>query len=201
MRIALTRSTLVLLTAFLAACASTTITDSWYDASYTGGMFKRVMVLAVTPNVVSRRTFEDIFTAKLRATGIDAVPSYQFLSGTGPAPEPALDVAVSDAHADGLLMTHLLRIDRQTVVTPGYVPAFRPGFYPYYSAWAAYPEVSTYDIATAEVNLFDVKTKRLVWGGTTETFNPQSVSRESGGFADVVIAALAQRGLVPPARK
>jgi hypothetical protein len=51
--------------------------------------------------------------------------------------------------------------------------------------------------ATAEVNLFDVRTNKLVWGGTTETFNPISVGRESAGFADVVIDALAKRGLVP----
>jgi hypothetical protein len=36
----------------------------------------------------------------------------------------------------------------------------------------------------------------VVWG-TIETFNPSSVRRESAGFADVVIAALAKRGLVP----
>ena len=197
MRNAFTRFFAPLLVAMLAGCASTTITDSWYDASYTGGMFKRVMVLAVTPNMVSRRTFEDIFTAKLRAAGIDAIPSYQYLPAAGPAPEPALDAAVAQANANGLLMTHLLRVDRQIVVTPTYAPPFRPGFYGYYSAWAAYPEVSTFDVAVAEVNLFDVKTKRLVWGGTTETFNPQSASKDSGGFADAVIAALVKRGLVP----
>jgi hypothetical protein len=39
MRTAPTRSTLLLFTALLAACASTTITDSWYDAScYAGGV-------------------------------------------------------------------------------------------------------------------------------------------------------------------
>jgi tellurite resistance protein len=194
MRNGFTKLLPTLLAGVLAACASTTVTDSWYDESYKGGMFKRVMVLAVTPNIVSRRTFEDIFTAKLRATGIEAVPSYQYLPGAGPAPEPALDAAVAQANADGLLMTHLLRVDRQVVVTP---PPFRPGFYGYYSAWTAYPEISTYDIAVAEVNLFDVRTKRLVWGGTTETFNPQSASKDSGGFADAVIAALAKRGLIP----
>jgi hypothetical protein len=51
--------------------------------------------------------------------------------------------------------------------------------------------------STAEVNLFDVRTNKLVWGGTTETFNPSSVQRESAGFADVVISALAKQGLVP----
>jgi hypothetical protein len=185
-----------LLLAALAACASTTIVDNWYDTTYAGGPFKRIMVLGATEQQVSRRTFEDIFAAKLRATGIDAIPSYQAVP-QGFREEGAIDAAAQRAGADGLLMVHLVRIDRQTRVSPGYAPAFYPSYYGYYRAWAAYPDVYTYDIATAEVNLFSVATREMVWGGTTETFNPQNVSRESAGFADVVISALAKQGLVP----
>ncbi len=186
--------------ALAAACASTSIVDSWYDPSYGGGAFKRIVVLGVTKQEVARRTFEDIFAAKLRATGIDAIPAYTVLAQGKLPEEVALDALARDARADGLLMVHLVRIDRQTRVTTSYAPAFYPNYYGYYSAWVAYPDVYTYDIVTAEVNLFSVSTRKLVWGGTTETFNPQSVSRESGGFADVVIAELAKQGLVP-ARK
>ncbi|HTS20877.1 MAG TPA: hypothetical protein VMN79_03615 [Casimicrobiaceae bacterium] len=188
------------LVAALAACASTTIVDSWYDAGYRGGPFKRIMILAVTDQEVARRTFEDTFSAKLRAAGTDAVASYQLLPQSGRTEEPALDAAARRADADGLLMVHLVRVDRQTRVVPGYPAPFYPGYYGYYRAWAAYPDVYTYDIATAEANLFSVASRQLVWGGTTETFNPQSVSRDSAVFADVVIAALAKRGLVPGAK-
>ena len=181
----------------LAGCASTSITDTWSDPAYQGGPFKRIMVLGVFRQPTARRTFEDIFAAKLRATGIEAVPSYQMLGLETPPPEIALGEVTSRTGADGLLMVHLVRVDRQVRVTPGYAPAMYPGFHGYYSAWVAYPDVYTYDVVSAEVNLFEVKTNRLVWGGMTETFNPQSASKESGGFADVVIAALAKDGLVP----
>lgn len=196
----LLRILLPCLVAALAACVSTTLVDSWYDASYRGGPFKRIMVLGVSPNQVARRTFEDIFSAKLRAAGTEAVPSYQVVPQGGFPEEAALDAATRQAGADGLLMVHLLRVERQTRVVPGYAPAFYPSYYGYYRAWVAYPDIYTYDIATAEVNLFSVATKQLVWGGTTETFNPHSVSKDSAGFADVVIAALAKQGLVPAAK-
>jgi hypothetical protein len=181
----------------LVGCVSTTIVDSWSDPSYLGGPFKRIMVLAVTKNAVARRTFEDVFVSKLRATGIEAVPGYEYLPQDGPVAEPALDAAVKSSGADGLLMVRLLRVDRQTRVTTNYAPMTFPGYYGFYTAWVGYPDVYQYDIATAEVNLFDVRTNKLVWGGTTETFNPSSVRRDSAGFADVVISALAKRGLVP----
>jgi hypothetical protein len=188
---------LLLLLLLLAGCASTSITDTWRDPGYSGGPFKRVMVLGVFQQPTARRTFEDIFAAKLRAAGVDAIPSYQVLPQDRPSAEGAVSEAAARGGADGLLMVHLLRVDRQVRVTPGYAPAMYPGFHGYYSAWIAYPDVYTYDIVSAEVNVFEVNSKRLVWGGMTETFNPQSVSRESAGFADVVIAALAKDGLVP----
>jgi len=184
----------------LAGCASTRIIDSWSDPAFTGGPFKRVMVLAVTRNATARRTFEDIFAAKLRATGIEAVPGYQQLTEDGPVNEQRMNAAVRAAGADALLMVRLLRIDRQTRVETMYSPMTFPTYYGFYSAWVAYPEVYQYDIATAEVNLFDVKSNHLVWGGTTETFDPKSVSSESAGFANVIINALAKRGLVPGGR-
>jgi len=187
------------LTLLLAGCASTRIVDSWSDPAFTGGPFKRVMVIAVTRNASARRTFEDIFAAKLRATGIEAVPGYQRLAEDGPVSEERMNAAVRAAGADALLMVRLLRVDRQTRVETMYSPMTFPTYYGFYSAWAAYPEVYQYDIATAEVNLFDVKSNRLVWGGTTETFDPKSVSRESPGFANIIINALAKRGLVPAA--
>ena len=49
--------------------------------------------------------------------------------------------------------------------------------------------------------LFNVATKRLVWVGTTETFNPKTVAAETPGFADVIIGQLAARGLVPGVAK
>ncbi|MGZ5710420.1 MAG: hypothetical protein ACXWIJ_14740 [Burkholderiales bacterium] len=190
-------ASLAVVAMLVAGCASTNIVDSWSDPSYQGGPFNRIMVLGVTKNTVARRTFEDIFASKLRATGIQAVPAYQYLPQDGPVDEPELNAAVRASGADGLLMVRLLRVDRQTRVTTNYAPMTFPGYYGFYTAWVAYPDVYQYDIATAEVNLFDVRTNKLVWGGTTETFNPSSVGRESAGFADVVIDALAKRGLVP----
>ena len=106
----------------LAGCASTSIVDSWSDPSYQGGPFKRIVVLGVTKNAVARRTFEDIFASRLRATGIEAMPGYQYLPQDGPVDESELNAAVRASGADGLLMVRLLRVDRQTRVTTNYVP-------------------------------------------------------------------------------
>ena len=60
----------------------------------------------------------------------------------------------------------------------------------------AVPEVTQYDVANVETSLFDVKTKRVVWAGTTQTFNPTTVAQETPGFAKLIIGQLAARGLI-----
>jgi hypothetical protein len=61
----------------------------------------------------------------------------------------------------------------------------------------AVPMWTQYDVATVETNLWDVKTRRVVWAASTDTFNPASVQKETPGFASIIIGQLAARGLVP----
>jgi hypothetical protein len=56
--------------------------------------------------------------------------------------------------------------------------------------------VSQYQVAHVETTLFDVKTHRVVWGGTTQTFNPTTVRQETPAFADLIIGQLQARGVV-----
>ena len=185
----------------VAGCATTTIRDSWSDPSFAGGPFRRIFVLGVFRDEGGeRRTFEDIMSERLRATGTDAVPAWQFLPDGGRVPEAVLDAAVARSGADALLMTRLRGVRTQTDVTT----TMRPGagwggfgWYSGYTAWFPVQEVRQFDIATVESSLFDVKTRKLVWTAVTETIAPTSVRQETPGYADVVIRALAERGLVP----
>jgi len=188
----------------LAACASTTLQSAWYDTSYTGGAFKRVLVVGVGANVANRRAFEDIFSQKLSATGTQGIPGYQFLPDDARANEPAWNAGVAQSGADAVLLVRVLGVDTKTQVTTMMVPG--PMYYgPYYGGWwgpqmYAVPQVTQYDVADVESSLFDVKTKRIVWAGTTQTFDPSSVAKETPGFADVIIKQFAARGLNAPSK-
>ena len=196
---------------FVASCASTTIQSTWMDPSFTGGPFKKVFVIGLASNETSRRVFEDIMVARLQATGVQAVPAYQFIPEDAPVPEPVLEDAVRKSGADAMLMTRLLGVNTQTnvstvmvpgpVMGPGFGPGWGgPGWWGAYNSWWAVPQVTTYQIATAETTLFDTSTRRIVWSATSETFNPQSVQQEAPGLANKVIAALQSRNLLPAAK-
>jgi hypothetical protein len=185
----------------LGACASTSLVNQWKSPEFSGPPLRKVLVVGVTQQPSVRRVFEDEFAAALRAAGVEAVPSYTIIAEDGRAEQALLEQAVEEQGADGVLVTRLVRSEQKTQVTPGYYhPAPAMGFYGWYSAaWVGYyepPMVYQYDVVTSETSLYSPPQSRLVWSGTTETFSPRDVKKETQGFAKVIIGALREQGIV-----
>ncbi|MBS0319701.1 MAG: hypothetical protein JSR18_04105 [Proteobacteria bacterium] len=188
-------------TALLGACASTRLTDSWFDPTFSGGPFQKWIVVAAGGGPVSVRTLEDTMTAKLRARGVAAVQGYRFLPD-GAANQQQLDAAVTQSGAEALMLVHLRRVETRTQVSTTMVPAGVGGFgwWGPYGGWVAVPDVSTYQIAMVETMVYKVAGQQLVWSGVTQTFDPGSTSQEAPAFSTLILDSLAAHALVPPAK-
>jgi hypothetical protein len=186
----------------LGACASTQLVNVWKDAQYAGPAITRILVIGVTKQAGIRRTFEDIFVKQLREHRVEAVQSYTLIPEDGEVPRERLAQAVEQSGADGVLVTRLLKVDRQTQIYPGtYAGPPYMGVYGFYSsAWIGFyepPQIYTYDVVTSETSLFEAKSNHLVWSGTSETLSPRDVRKDTQEFASVIIKALADQGLIP----
>jgi len=155
--------------------------------------------------------FEDIFAQKLGAVGVEGVPGYTVMPDEARVAEAPFSSAIERSGAQGLLLVRLLGVDTKTQVSttvvsagPAWGPGYGPGYGPYGGfygpAWVPVTQVTQYDVASVEVSLYDVKTRRLIWSATTQTMNPQSVAQETPGFADLIIKQLAARGLIAAAK-
>jgi hypothetical protein len=182
----------------LAGCASATrIVNQWVNPDYTSPRFKRIMVIGVSKQPGIRRTFEDEFVAKLKETGVDALPSYRYIPEDGQADEARLQQAVKQANADAVIITRLVRVEKKTEVSPCFyqpAPAVTFGFYPGYStAWLGYyepPRVYQYDVYISETSLYDMAKNQLVWSGTVQTTAPSDINKEIERYVDTVVDAL-----------
>ena len=212
----LSRSLLPLVMVLVAACASTSLRDSWVDPQFTGGPFKKWLVVGAGASTVARRTLEDVMVTRLRGLGVQAAPGWQYLPD-GQVAEPQLDAAVAASGADALMLVRLRGVQTRTQVSTQMVPVMspmmgpsmgpgRPGFgasggwWGTYSTWVAVQDVSQFTVADVETSVFQVSQRQLVWAGTTETFDPSSVAQEVQGFSDVILRALARNGMVPAAK-
>lgn len=186
---------------FVTACGSSSyVVQQWSSPDYVAPRFERIMVIGVTRQAGLRRSFEDEFVAKLKAAGVDAVPSYRFIAEDGPVAEPRLHEAVKQAGADAIITTRLVQVDRKIQTSPG---VYRPAPYGIYGgyagAWSGYyepPTVYQYDVFVSETNLFDMKKDQLVWSGTVETRDPRDIKKELPRYVDTVIDALKKRNIL-----
>ena len=192
---------LVVAAVAVAGCASTELVSQWKSPAFSGPPLKKVMVVGVSSQPATRRIFEDEFSAALKAAGVTAVPSYTVIPQDGQAEQAVLEQAVKDLGADGVLITRLVSREQKTQVTPGYYqPVPTMGVYGWYSsAWMGYyepPTVYQYDVVTADTSVYSVNAGKLLWSGTTETFDPTDVAKETRGFAKIIIAALKKDGII-----
>lgn len=195
------------MTLLLAACQSTTIRSAWYDTNYRGGALRKVVVVASDGTTADSRVVEDIIVQKLVAAGVQGVPGYATVPPDARRGEASFSSAIAATGADAVLMVRLLRVDTKTQVSTMMVPGggFGPygGFYGgFYGGPGFYPvtDVTQYDVASVETNLYDARTRNLIWAGTTETINPSDVGKQAPGFADLLITQFRARGLVPAAK-
>jgi hypothetical protein len=189
-----------LLVTLAAGCASTKLVNQWTSPDRSTTPLHKVMVVGVSRQPSVRRVFEDEFASRLKAAGVAAVPSYTVIPEDGQAEQSLLEKAVADLGADGVLVTRLVSKEQKTQVSPGFYPAPAMGFYGWYSsAWMGYydpPTVYQYDVVIAETSLYSPPQSRLVWSGTTETFAPSDVKKETAGFAEVIIGALRKEHII-----
>src|SRR5215831_18213927 len=182
----------------VAGCAaSTKIVNQWTSPDYTSPRFKKIMVIGVSKQPSIRRTFEDEFVTKLKAAGVEALPSYLYIPEDGQVDESRLQAAVKQAGA--VIITRLVRVDKKSEVNPGFYRPGPVGFYGGYSAaWLGYyepPRVYQYDVYISETSLYDMN--QLVWAGTAETTDTGDITQEIQGYVVAVIEALTNRNLLP----
>ena len=113
---------MVLVVAWLAACASTSMRSAWFDASYQGGPLKKIVVVGVGAQATDQRIFEDIFAQRLRTAGVEGIPGYTVVSDEAAQSDAAFTVALDRVGSDGVLIVQLLRVDTRTQIATTMVP-------------------------------------------------------------------------------
>jgi hypothetical protein len=161
-------------------------------------------VIAVGADLAQQRIFEDIVAEKLRTAGVDGVQGYRFLP-EGKATEEQMNAAVTRASADGLMLLRFKGVRTEIDVRPSMLhgAAVGHGWYGsyggWYGSWYGASEVYQWRVATIETSVYDVTSKKLVWTGVTETYDPASFRRDAGRLADIIVGAIAAHKLTPKA--
>ena len=204
--------TALVLSAILYSCGGMTyVTDTWRAKGFTGKKFTKLGVMAVTKNnIVARRTVEDAMVKDLKASGINAVATYDAFAyntfdkdGDGKVDdkdnaEKLVQEKMKELGVDGIMVMKVKDISKEQKYVPG-SPTYMPSYYyaPYYSYYfqsyntlyspGYYVTDTEYYI---ETSIFDVAKAELLYSMLSETVNPTSITDFSKSFTKATVNEL-----------
>ena len=186
--------------AALIGCATTRLMASWKDPAFSGPPLQKLLVIGAFKSELNRRVFEDAFANALGAAATGAAVSYPMLPESGAIANERVQQAVARSGSDAVLVTRLMRVRRDVYVTPSYMHSgfYGGGFHGWYGgAYALSPaDVTTYDVLTIESTLWNMRSDKPVWSGTSEVNAPTDVAAASQELAGVLIATMKADGVI-----
>jgi hypothetical protein len=187
----------VLTAAGLAACGANRLVTQQANPDYVGKSFKTVMVVGVTSDEIVRRRFEDRVAALLDEHGLKGIPAYSVVGKRGKVEEAQLREAIARSGAEGVLITRVLRKERESLTAPSAVvtAGYGAGFYGYYDGvWqtvtTAPQKISGPSWTLSETRLFDAKTGALAWTGILDTRENDDLAAALTQYVDIIFDAM-----------
>jgi hypothetical protein len=198
-------------TFLLSSCASTKITQSWVDPDIET-LYKDLLIIGVSQSEQTRRAYESYFVEELRENAIEAEASYRLIKSNEEIDRDTVKNAIKGLDIDGVLVTHMVAVDEETIYRPSAGYAYGGAYGGYYrgghygSLYSYYPHVNgyvhdpgyytTHETYTLETSLYDVKTEELVWTARTRTFSPESVDEVIADLTTLLIKDLQEKNLI-----
>ena len=188
----------------VAACATTEYTSTWKDENVQrlGFAGHKIAAMVIGQQASMRHAAEEALAREMSAHGVEGIPAYALISETDRQDEQKVAAKLEAAGVIGVVAMRPAGRDVQVTVSPGmptYPVAYR-GFRTYY-AYGMRP--ATVDVDTTyfvETMIYDLRTDRLVWSGTSKSSDPKQLP---GFMQELVVATvkqLRQDGLIPEAK-
>ena len=202
-----------LLLAGIAGCTSSTqIMGSWKSPEIEAQHYRRVVVAALTDNVLARQEVENDLQTQLQMRGIEVTRSIDLFppsatSKTGPDVNLLLERIKTDGH-DAILTAALVDEQTETRYVPGSM-GYRPmtrfmwygsfrGYYTYWYPTLYDPGYYTQDkVYYLETNLYDVNSDRLVWSAQSKSYSPRNLRKAASQFAEVTVQKMSEDNVLP----
>jgi len=190
------------LASLVGGCATTQVDAVWSRPEYAGRSIPgKMLVVGVTRDETVRRLYEDTMAAQLRARGVAAVPSYEFL--TVPLSDRegrALIEAAKRIGAARILSSALVAREHVQWVETEPVPAVGWDYYGWYGYYWPYgymrTETHEYDRYYASTTLTDVSNDKVYWSARTRSEVPGRIETAVNDFVSAIVDALSQGRLL-----
>lgn len=194
----------VMASAAFAACATTGFNSTWRnpDAQPLQAEGAKVAAMVMSKNEATRRAAEDALAREITTQGAQGVPAYTVMPEA--ADEKTARTALEKEGFAGVVVMRPVGSEQQLTATPAmysgpYYAGFWGGYYGY--GWGAPwggAEIRTDTIVRVETLVYSLRQNKLVWGGQSQTTNPNRVDSFVREVATAAAKELRNEGLIGP---
>jgi len=188
------------LAAMVAGCGNTVVLDTWKDTTVKPSPAKRIVVVGLSGDEITRRLFEDTFSEQLRKRNNDAVAGHTVLPPNLEANADSVLAAIKAKGFDAVLTARSMGVQEEETVVSGaayYVPdTGYYGFGGYYGGVTSTTYTTRTEKARVETHLYQTSTAKLVWGARSETTSTGKLTEGMRDYARTVVSDLAKSGFI-----
>jgi hypothetical protein len=184
--------------AFLQGCATEPVTKlemSWMSPQFPRQPFNKLLIISVAREDFVQIAFQDQMAAALKERGINAVASKRYFSSGTDESKARFKQTIEQSGADYVLVGYVTGRDKKTRDDQFMTIGDATGLYTSYDRYVSVARASndySLETVTAEVAIFGVEGKKLIWSARTRTDNPRSTSGENfaPGYVAIILEAM-----------
>ena len=181
-----------------AGCSTTHVTSVWKADQVAGGTMKVIMVVGVAERSVGRQEFEESMAKRLRAGGVEAVPSIEVLPTDKELTREVVENAVRRTNIDGVLVARI--IEKEETTTPVEDTKYYDFTKKYVYNATDKQFYADYLTVKAEITLYETKQGAAIWSIKTLTHGPNSPEYLMNSVIAAVMDALRKTNLLAKQR-
>ena len=182
----------------LTSCATNKPVVEWRDEGFSGAL-DNILIIAAIERSTRRRVYEDEFVEALAGMNVEATPSYTLMTSSLTVSRETVAAAIKGQNLDAVLVTRLLGVKEEEVYHPPSYYAHHRNYHRYYTHALESDNPSYYrrfKVLTLETNLYDTRTKKLVWSMQSESIEPSTPRNLIEEQIALTIETLKARGLI-----
>ena len=195
----------------LAACSSTRFVGSWKNQEISSFKPQKLLVVGITDNLTARKIFEEELRKAFLLRSIYAEESTIVFDETFTTSKKTeeevnqMTQGISDKGFDAVIITAVKGVDEKRSYSPNYYTIgyrwshFGHYYYRFQDVYYTpeyYESYKVYTIETSIYNLNEEDSKSLVWTGSFNLINPQSISSTIKDYVDKIVRQLEKENLI-----
>jgi len=192
---------LILCAFLLASCVSTPVTHTTVLGAWRADNYNRqlssFLVISLSDEPGIRVKFESIMVSRLEKEGLRAVASSDIMATDEEINRLTVKAAMAGKDIDGVLVTRLLRVERDAVyVPPSADNSLETTFIRATPVITSPGYVEHRSVINLQIDLYDAASEHLVWSLRTQTVNPPNVTEPMNAISNDVANDLRSKGLI-----